>query len=55
MYLCLNGNGRPKASNNQYLERTDVNALKCKVNCPLPPGKCKKDGIARKLSITSSW
>ncbi|KAL4508253.1 hypothetical protein ABPG72_003557 [Tetrahymena utriculariae] len=55
MYLCLNGNGRKLSTKNQYLERTDVNALKCKVGCPLPPGQCLKDGIKRKLSDVSTW
>lgn len=55
MYLCLNGANRPKATANQYLERIDVNAIKCKVNCPLPPGKCAKDTVIRKLSDLTSW
>ncbi|EAR99597.2 IPT/TIG domain protein (macronuclear) [Tetrahymena thermophila SB210] len=55
MYLCLNGNGRTKTTTNQYLERTDVNALKCKIGCPLPPGQCIKDGQPRKLSDIKSW
>ncbi|KAL4484574.1 hypothetical protein ABPG74_019751 [Tetrahymena malaccensis] len=55
MWLCLNANGRPKATTNQYLERVDLNALSCLVNCPLPPFKCKKDGIARRLSNPATW
>lgn len=55
MYLCLNGNGRAKATTNQYLERTDVNAIKCRLNCPLPPGKCVKDGVKRYISTISTW
>lgn len=56
MYLCLNSKNRPKeAALSHYLERVDVNALKCKVNCPLPPGKCVKDNIPRKLSDVATW
>jgi len=32
-----------------------VNALACKYNCPLPVGKCVKDGIPRKLSDPTTW
>ncbi|KAL4508252.1 hypothetical protein ABPG72_003556 [Tetrahymena utriculariae] len=54
-WLCLNANGRPKATTNQYLERIDLNALSCLDNCPLPPFKCKKDGIPRQLSNPATW
>lgn len=54
-YLCLNQNGRTSGSTNQLLERTDVNALACKYNCPLPVGECVKDGISRKYSDTTTW
>jgi hypothetical protein len=54
-YLCLNQKGRTSGSTNQLFERTDVNALACKYNCPLPVGKCLKDGIPRKLSDPTTW
>lgn len=55
LYLCLNSNGRTSGSTNQKLDRTDVNAVKCRVGCALPPGLCIPDGITRLLSDVASW
>ncbi|KAL4484526.1 hypothetical protein ABPG74_019703 [Tetrahymena malaccensis] len=55
LWLCLNAKNRPKATNLQYLERIDLNALSCLANCPLPPGQCKKDGVTRRISNLSTW
>lgn len=55
LYLCLNSNGRNDGSTNQRLDRTDVNAVKCRVGCPLPPGECIKDGVTRKISDPTTW
>ncbi|EAR87205.2 IPT/TIG domain protein (macronuclear) [Tetrahymena thermophila SB210] len=55
LWLCLNAKNRPKATNLQYLERVDLNALSCLANCPLPPGQCKKDGVLRRISNLATW